>query len=225
MREAILQERLRHKRCAAVVREALKQQSITVSVSTVQRVLDSAGWLKKRSKWKRYHQSSPRPLADQPGELVEIDTIHLIPDVFYHDKTRIYIYTILDVHSRWAHARAYEKANTWSSLDFLERAKGAAPFQFHTVQSDNGPEFSTYFTENCHTAHRHTRVRRPNDNAHLERFNRTIQEECLKHRTNNIQEINQWILDYLDYYNHQRMHMGIHFLTPHQKLAQVFPRS
>lgn len=25
---------------------------------------------------------------------------------------------------------------------------------------------------------RHTRLGRPNDNAHIERFNRTIQEEC-----------------------------------------------
>jgi transposase InsO family protein len=225
VRDAIFQERLKHHRCSAVVQRELQNQGILVSLSTVHRVLDEAGQLKKRSKWKRYHKPSERPLANKPGELVEIDTIHLVPDVFYHDKTKIYIYTIIDVHSRWAYARAYERANTWSSLDFLERAKQASPFPFGCLQSDNGPEFSTYFTENAGINHRHTRVRKPNDNAHIERFNRTLQEECFKHHTNNITEINQWIEDYLDYYNNQRLHMGINFLTPHQKLTQVFPRS
>jgi len=50
------------------------------------------------------------------------------------------------------------------------------------IQSDNGAEFSIGFTHallRYGTAHRHSRVRRSNDQAHMERFNRTVQEECL----------------------------------------------
>lgn len=42
-------------------------------------------------------------------------------------------------------------------------------------------EFSRYFEmklENRGIKVRHTRLKRPNDNAHIERFNHTIQEEC-----------------------------------------------
>ena len=61
-------------------------------------------------------------------------------------------------------------------------ARNESGFDFRLVQSDNGPEFSRYF-EQVLAKHsiptRHTRLGRPNDNAHIERFNRTIQEECL----------------------------------------------
>ena len=49
------------------------------------------------------------------------------------------------------------------------------------MQSDNGLEFSEHFAQRLKSnniALRHTRLGRPNDNAHIERFNRTIQEEC-----------------------------------------------
>lgn len=87
-----------------------------------------------------------------------------------------YAYTLLDVPSWCAHASVLPKISTKASLRFVRAAQETFPFQF--LQSDNGPEFSRSFTERVHLWHRHSRVRRPNDNAHLERFNRTIQEEC-----------------------------------------------
>lgn len=223
--DVIVAERLKHKRCGAVILQALLKQGTNVSLSTVNRVLDRGGYLKKRSKWKRYHRTIERPLSLFPGDLVQLDTIHIQPDISNRDRSRVYIYTVIDVFSRWTYAEAFENISTWNSLTFLKHAQQAASFNFSCVQTDNGPEFSVYFTENCKIKHRHTRVRKPNDNAHLERFNRTLQEECIKYRTKNIKEINQWIKNYLPYYNNDRIHMGINFLTPNQKLAQVFPRS
>ncbi|MGH7926701.1 MAG: integrase core domain-containing protein, partial [Candidatus Binatia bacterium] len=60
----------------------------------------------------------------------------------------------------------------------MKAATEQSPFPFVLLQSDHGSEFSQKFTLEVGVTHRHTRVRTPNDNAHLERFNRTIQEEC-----------------------------------------------
>ena len=230
---AIINERIKIKRCGSVIHKSLENKGVKVSLSTVNRTLKRSGLIKERSKWKRCHRTIERPLPTGPGELVQIDTIHLVPDIFKQDLSRIYIYTLIDIHSRWAYAEAFEKANTHISLRFLRKARRLAPFRINCIQTDHGPEFGTYFTENSKIKHRHIRVRKPNDNAHLERFNRTLQEECLKYPTHNIKLINKWIRNYLNIYNNQRLHMGINFLTPSQKLAeyqsqkltQVFPRS
>ncbi len=53
------------------------------------------------------------------------------------------------------------------------------------VQADNGPGYSRYFEDRLRTqdiAVRHSRLGRPDDNAQIERFNRTIQDECLGSR-------------------------------------------
>ena len=64
--------------------------------------------------------------------------------------------------------------------------------------------------------HRYTRIGKPNDNAHIERFNRTLQEECLDKISNNVELINEALKKYLKYYNYQRVHAGINYLIPMQ---------
>jgi len=212
---AIIQQRLKRHRCAEVVHRELQNVGVAVSLSSVKRTLDRKGLLKKRSPWKRYHAPSPRPEAHTPGDLVELDTIHL----YRPDRSRVYVFTLLDVCSRWAYARAYERANTHSALRFLHQARRRSPFAFKHLQSDHGSEFSTHFTERSHLPHRHSRVRTPNDNAHLERFNRTVQEECLDRLPKNVRTINKRLPDYLRYYNGERLHFGLNLKTP----LQVIP--
>lgn len=207
----IIETRLSIKRSSEVVHRELFNQNIVVSLSSVKRTLDRHYLLNKRSPWKRYHAPSPRPEALAPGDLVQLDTIHLMIG-----NSRIYVFTLIDVYSRWAYARAYERANTRTALDFLRRGQRMAGFKFKHLQSDNGSEFSTSFSERAEIAHRHSRVRRPNDNAHLERFNRTIQEECLDKLPRDIHTINAALPIYLNYYNTKRLHFGIDLKTPLQ---------
>jgi transposase InsO family protein len=99
----------------------------------------------------------------------------------------------------------------------LKEAQKQASFRFKTIQSDHGPEFSTWFSEQAgrlNLVHRHSRVRKPNDNGHLERFNRTIQEECLNQIPATPVLYQRAIDKYLIYYNNQRLHLGINLKTP-----------
>jgi len=197
-------------RCAEVIHGMLEREDIKTSLNTVRRTLDRKGLVKKRSHLKRRHVSEPRPKVAKPGDLIQIDTIHLMKN----NKERIYIFTLLDLYSRWAHAWASDKANTRTALLFLYHAKKFAPLSFSMLQSDNGSEFSQNFTERVEIKHRHSRVRRPNDNAHLERFNRTVQEELLDYLPRDVQIINRELPKYLKYYNTQRLHLGINLKTP-----------
>ena len=185
-----------------------------MSLSSVKRTLDRLGLLKKRSPWKRYRVPIGRPNAEKQGDLVQVDTIHLPTS-----QGRIYVFTILDVYSRWAYARAYKKTTARIAMNFVTLAQEAAPFAFRVIQSDNGSEFSGWFTSHINSIHRHSRVRRPNDNAHLERFNRTIQEECLDQVQKKVKDLNAVIPKYLKYYNEKRLHFGLKLQTPLQVLT------
>ena len=90
-------------------------------------------------------------------------------------------------------------------------------FAFQTVQADNGPEFATWLKDMLGSKQiqlRHSRVRQSNDNAHIERFNRTIQQELLGTRPLRGQVTQARIDEYIHYYNYDRLHLGISLQTP-----------
>lgn len=208
----IVEKRLAHNRYAEVVHRELQNEGIVVSLSSVKRTLDRRFLLKKKSLWKRYHPHQERPKPLQPGDLVQLDTIHLMID----KKKRLYVFVAIDVYSRWVYAKAYERMSSAITLDFVREAQQHALFHFKMLQSDHGPEFGMWFVSQIKKSHRYTRIGKPNDNAHIERFNRTVQEECLDKISTNVKTINCALKKYLQYYNCERLHAGINFLTPIQ---------
>src|SRR5882724_12027902 len=108
----IFHQRMKTKRCAEVIHQELKNQDVKVSLSSVKRTLDRSGLLKKRSPYKRYHPHVDRPVPLSPGDLVQMDTIHLMVD----KKKRIYVYVAIDVFSRWVYAKAYERISGRNTL-------------------------------------------------------------------------------------------------------------
>lgn len=216
--DAIVKQRKKHNRCAEIVHRELLNQGIAVSLSSVKRTLKREGLIRRRSPWKRWHFSETRPEAVLAGDLVQIDTIH-----FVIGNKRFYVYTLIDIASRWAYAKVSSRINTYRSLMFAKEAIVAAGFNFKMMQSDHGSEFSTWFTENIGkmgVAHRHIRVRKSNDNGHIERFNRTLQEECLNKVNYNSKSFQEAINEYLPYYNKERLHLGLNYLTPLQVVTR-----
>ena len=211
--QAILHYRLKYNRCAEVVHHMMLRDGHKVSLSSVKRTIKRAG-LTKFSKWKKWHQYDKRPSPERPGILVQIDTIVDGP----HDD-RLYIYTMLDVCTRWSFAMPVERISTKASWEFIQKAQTVLPFALRLIQSDHGAEFSKWLTKTLTAndiGHRHSRVRKPTDNAYVERFNRTIQEECLQRVPKTLIAYQKAIPDYLNYYNNERPHMGINMQTPNQ---------
>ncbi|MCK6462280.1 MAG: integrase core domain-containing protein [Candidatus Pacebacteria bacterium] len=208
----ILEIRRKHGRYGKAIHKELENLGIKVSLATVNRTLDRYGYLKKKSPWKRFHPHVERPNVAKRGDLIQIDTIHRTID----EKKRIYIFALIDLYSRDAYAKAYAKMNAATALEFVKEAEAVLGFPFNMIQSDRGPEFGKWFVSQIKRSHRYSRIGKPNDNAHIERFNRTLQEECLDKVPNNISEINCALKQYLKYYKYERLHAGINFLTPAQ---------
>lgn len=218
--QAIIAARLEHNRCAEVVHDDLLEQGIQVSLSSVKRTLERHELLKKKSKWKRIRVALPRPEAAHPGSLVQMDTVHFVD---WSTGGRFYLYTIIDLYSRWAYVELHDKLSQAHSLKVALRAQNKADFTFEIIQTDNGPEFQTYFHDMLKARQitlRHSRVRHSNDNAHIERFNRTIQDECVGKYPLRRNVTQQRLDEYLDYYNNGRKHMGLGLKVP----SQMIPR-
>ncbi|MCR5572944.1 MAG: integrase core domain-containing protein, partial [Candidatus Saccharibacteria bacterium] len=156
--------------------------------------------------------SAPRT---HPNELT--DTIHLYSPV---SKKKRYLYATIDLYTRMAYAKVYDELRPGPSVQTILKAQAKLGFKFKTVQTDNGLEFGKHFAERLQAKGiviRHTRLHRPNDNAHIERFNRTIQEECTGPyylESESLDALNMRISNYLDYYNHRRIRLGLKYMTP-----------
>jgi transposase InsO family protein len=217
---AIIAERMKHNRCAEVIHDTLREKGVSVSLSSVKRTLSRHDMLRKRSKWKRIRPTTERPRVHAPGDLVQIDTIHFVDWSSGNAGVRFYIYTLIDLYSRVAYAEIHDKLRQSISLDVALRAQAYMGFRFKMLQSDNGPEFSRYFHDMLaikKIALRHSRVRQSNDNAHIERFNRTIQDECLSSFPTRHSVNQEKINIFLNYYNNDRKHMGISLKRPRER--------
>ena len=151
----------------------------------------------------------------QPGELVEIDTVSI-----FVDGLKRYLLTAIDLPTRFAFAYTYKSSSSSSARDFLKKLSSVAPFQITRVQTDNGHEFQKHFLEACRKqslVHYFNYPRHPQSNGHLERFNRTIQEQFAYWHTDVLDEpddFNRELMDYLIWYNTEKPHRGIGKLAP-----------
>ena len=209
--QAILNHRRTYHRCAEVIHYQLAKEGFSVSLSSVKRTLKRHG-LTYPSKWKKWHTYPERPLPEKPGILVEIDSMRegLASE-------HLCLYVLIDVCSRWGFAKPVRLVNSWQSAQFFQEAKRDSVFPCRLIQSDHGSEFAKWFSKQLlaeGVEHRHSRVRRPTDNGHVERFIRTIQQECLARTPRSLKAWRKAIPEFINYYNTQRPHMGLGMKTP-----------
>lgn len=220
----VLELRATLKRCAEIVwHHAVYKDGIRVSLSSVRRILKRNGCFAGARK-KRVRPDNPRrPHVTKPGELVQTDTVHYVCPL---TKRRRYIYTVIDLYTRMTYAEVHSRILPGLAAQTVLHASQRFGFAFQLVQADNGPEFGRYFAQVLASkgiAVRHSRLGRPNDNAHIERFNRTIQDECLgrylTYKTPN-KQIQTKLAKYLAFYNYERVHLSLLYRTPSEMLQR-----
>jgi IS30 family transposase len=132
---------------------------------------------------KKTRRNGFRP--EQPGDIVQMDTV----SVFAAGVKR-YIFTAIDVKTRFAFACTYASNSSANGSDFLKKFIHVAPFTVTRVQTDNGGEFEKYFDKACQEqglVHFFNYPKHPQSNSYLERFNKTIQEQFVN-----------WHIDYVE---------------------------
>lgn len=222
--DRILELRQTLKRCAEVIWDHLNRvDNIRVSLSSVHRILRRHHQYDGARKNRVRYDNPRRPVFTRPGELVQTDTIHYVCP---HTRGRRYVYTVIDLYTRMAYAEVHPKILPGLAANTVLRAQGYFGFNVAMVQADNGSEFGRYFAQvltGKNIAVRHSRLGRPNDNAHIERFNRTIQEECLGNRISSKvanATLQTKINEYIEYYNTQRVHLGLQLKIPASMLQR-----
>lgn len=152
----------------------------------------------------------------QPGDLVQIDTI-----VKFINGLKRYIITAIDLNSDFAFAYAYTTASSLNTKDFFDKLSSVAPFTVKRVQTDNGSEFEHHFRDYLkekNIIHYHNYPRRPQMNAFVERFNRTIQEEFVNWNQQilgyDLDEFNHKLINWLLWYNTERPHHSLKMISP-----------
>lgn len=207
------------RRCAPIIHAHMRQKGYQISLSSVERILRREK-LTRKKKQARFPNKIKRPPVEHPGDLVQIDTLHYVKA----DGSRFYVYAVIDVFSRGAFAAYATRIGAKESFNVIWETQAFFNFAIHMVQADNGPEFSEKFAQLLAANGmmlRHSRVRTPNDNAHVERFIRTLQDECFDRRLPDQRRINQQLAAYLQFYNHGRLHLGLNIETPANAVAKV----
>lgn len=214
----------------------LKTSEYAKSVSTIGRIISD---LKKQGKIlypkklvvsgltgrllerkpKKYKKKLRRPKGYR---VLEVDTV-----VRFIDGKKRYIVTGTDTEKRTAFAACYTNHGSLSASDFLIKCFSVLPDCPKAIQTDNGSEFALHFdgaSKQLKLERFHTYPRSPKMNAHVERFNRTLDEEFLiYHRSlmrDDVSLFNEKLIDWLLWYNGERPHHSLGLLSPFQAMMK-----
>jgi len=150
-----------------------------------------------------------------PGDLIEVDTI-----VKYIYSVKRYIITAVDIKTRYSFAFAYKKHDSYSTRDFFKKLEKVFPYRIKAIQTDNGSEFHRYFRDYLkeqNITHYWNYPGRPYRQGHVEKYNRTIQEEFIDQNEillENPNDFNKKLMDWLLWYNTERYHWGLDLTSP-----------
>jgi len=204
----------------AVVAE--RDHSVTVSPSTVGRVLTRSGRISSRRAAKRRKAARtrrtrrPRELvASMPGELVQVDTKHL----YLPGGLKRFQFVAVDVATRVKVTEVYATVSSRSAASFLSTVASRVPFEVRAVQTDNGSEYLGEFDRACAArgvAHFFSHPHCPKHNAFVERQIQTEIDEfhSLVEPVSDTAELNDLLLAWDRFFNEVRPHQSLGYLTP-----------
>ena len=248
-RDAFAQRRVRERveklrKDATTSKEALvailRRSGVIVSASTVGRVIRNLirrGVIERYTSRPNARPVGPRPprqhavrtprhltrTATMPGDLVQIDTLHLHEPVpsWRH-------FTAVDIVSRTTRAQLHAHARSLDALAFLGHLLETSPFPVRAIQVDQGGEFKDAFEDACLALgitlfENHART--PKQNAYVERLQRTYRDEFYRRVQlgPDLEHANHLLQRYVHHHNHDRPHAGLRYLTPSEYLESRNP--
>jgi len=162
--------------------------------------------------------------ARYPGHCVAFDTFEE-----HINGSRRYVITFIDLYTRFGFALGTTSHASKAAEEFFEIVRKVFPFPFSFVLTDNGSEFKKHFGEtirSLHLTHYKTRPKTPKQNAHCERFNRTVQEEYANYHRGellvDIPAFNRGLAAWSLWYNTKRVHHAFHNkLSPMQFMLSL----
>lgn len=205
---------------------------IGVGHGTVQRELERTGR-------NRLPRPARRPVQryekTRPGELLHLDLKYL-PQL---GKWPEFEYAAIDDFTREGVAIIAGERSTTAATRFLEHVLAQLPYRVEAVMTDNDMMFTmryayystrlTRFEQALKSAgieHRLIRPRSPESNGKVERFIKTIDDECFRIVRPQSSRARVGVLQlFLDYYNHARPHQSLGGESPVTRRDAYFAKA
>jgi len=228
--EQIIKLRNKHLRYGKVKLKILYQRKYKETISTwkIERVIRKHKLYPEPAEYQKQLRRRRRQDKRSKLRINTVDTQSIDPGKLWHTDcivlwwygTKRTIVTAIEDKTKLAFARVYQNHSSRSATDFLKRLIYLSSGDIQVIHHDNGMEFDGEFSLACKQSaitQLYSRVRTPDDNPALERFNRTVQDEWLSLSEvglDDIVEANQDLTEWLIEYNAIRPHQSLDYLTP-----------
>jgi len=196
----------------------LDDDVVAVSPSSVYRVLKAAGRLDRRN-WAPSKKGTGFVQPVRPHEHWHVDISYLnLGGTFY------YLCSVLDGYSRFiVHFEIRETMKEQDTETIVQRALEKSPGERPRIISDNGPQFIAkdfkQFIRLCGLTHVRTSPYYPQSNGKLERWHGSLKQERWRMAAaTTLDEARRIVEQYVEHYNHMRLHSALGYITPADKL-------
>ena len=205
---------------------------VSPSVRTVYRIFKRYPLNERRKEAiKRYEKR-------YPGELLHADTKGLAKTILI-DRQKYWLFGLIDDCTRLVYIEIIQRQTASEVSSACVRGMKwfwAHGIRAEEVMTDNGVEFTAFTSQKAKETHffettlkmfevRHvyTRPYRPQTNGKIERFWKTLIEECLDRIDHGLEykELKEKLLEFMERYNYKRPHGAINYQTPFEKLETI----
>jgi hypothetical protein len=180
--------------------------------------------VRTKNKFKKL-RTRKSPHVTKPG-FIQMDSI-----VVYINQERHLFMSVIDIYTKYALVEYVTTLSSKTAVAVFQRFQVVNPMPIHTVQTDNGSEFLSrfhHYLEDQRIKHQFIYPRSPKTNGVVERFNRTVQEECINRSDEiyyDIPAFEEKLTKYLYWYNYQRPHQALQYLSPMTFIQTKIPKS
>jgi transposase InsO family protein len=214
-----------------MIHGVLLRENIKISVPTISHILNERKKV-SRIERKRLNPHNKRYELPIPGQRLQMDVKYVPHKV---EGKRAYTYVAVDECTRWRFAYAFDSLDQGTTVKFLNMLKEACPFPISCIQTDNGFEFTSRLNPHLKDyVHIMAKWCLDNDVTHRcipPGVKELIGKVEISHRIDEqyfywkapdkcLRTFNEKLSEWLNYYNRERPHYGIGFLTPVEKIQE-----
>jgi len=193
-----------------------KKLGLDVSPTIIYRYYKKKRLIRKPQKRLPWYQPMKRALTiEKQGQGVQMDVKYV-----YERGMRMYQFSVLDPFTEKYHFTVFPTKESKNSIIAFLKAEKYFGFKILSVQTDNGSEargvFHTWLSKK-NIPHYFIPKKSPWWNAEVERIHKTIDDEFY------LNPLRIWNtpVEWLHYYNFERIHLTLNGLTPQEKLESV----
>lgn len=207
----------------------LQREDISVSSSTIGRILKKRGLIQEKLSRKRKKAAlSPKARfpkglrVAEPGQMIQMDTKHIM----LVGGKKYYQFTAIDVLSKIRVLRIYSSESSRNGADFLRECLEGFPFPIRAVQTDNGATFLKEFDKLCKEfdlPHYFIYPRTPKQNSYVEISHQADKREF--YQQGNVSSLlplmRERIKERENIWNNIRPHEALGQITPSEYLLKL----